>query len=442
MERSYTTFVSFFFFGCRRLLSQGKTYTEKKKHRGKYLMFGWFRKKEAAAEEAPPRTDLVPIPRAVPIPDGAECFFDPFDLEVRRRSLDRLPKYLGVEVNLADVHAVAEEEKPQEGEEKPAEVWNDDETPAGTTRASNNDAQTPVASGAVMAPRSASSEPIPDDDALAELIQKEKAAVAELRALLQMEEPTADQDRHRENLTLLRFLRAREYVVKDAAEMYQKQVKWRSDNKIDSILETPDPLEAMFQCICGHRNHGYSYEGHPVYYERTGLVRVAEMLKYCSEEDIINRHTRHMEYAMRRCMHSSMANKRNVEKIIMIHDLAHLKFTVETVGVKIFTKTVTIDQQMYPERLHRVFIINAPLSFRGVWAVVKPFIDPKTSRKIKILGSNFQASLLKEIPLSELPEMYGGNCRCEYENGDHCIPWIRPYPPQDPATVPEAWPRI
>lgn len=402
------------------------------------MVFGFWSKKTEQPPPPPPRDDLVPIPRPVPIPHGAPCYFDPFDLDVRRRSIGRLPEYLDVVVSAADAHEVAEEEQPQDGEEVPADTWDDE----GETSQQQAPPRTPTTS---LSSTSNSFSAIPSDEELIALIEKERRAVDEMRASLDLPVPEDEQARHKENLDLLRFIRAREYKIPAASEMYKTMLKWRIDNHVDQILRTPDPLESMFQSICGHRNHGYSYEGHPIYYERTGLVKVSEMLKHCTDDDIVNRHIRFMEYAMQRARFSSMTNQRNVEKIIMIHDLAHLKFTVETAGVKIFTRTVTIDQQMYPERLHKVFIINAPLSFRGVWAVVKPFIDPKTSQKIKILGANFQESMLKQIPLSQLPEMYGGNCRCAYSNGDHCVPWIRPYPPADDEAreqVPEAWPAL
>lgn len=36
-----------------------------------------------------------------------------------------------------------------------------------------------------------------------------------------------------------------------------------------------------------------------------------------------------------------------------------------------------------------MFIVNAPMLFTGVWAVVKGFLDEKTRNKIKILGGKY-----------------------------------------------------
>lgn len=40
------------------------------------------------------------------------------------------------------------------------------------------------------------------------------------------------------------------------------------------------------------------------------------------------------------------------------------------------------------------FIVNAPLLFSGVWAVVKGFLDEKTRKKITIKGGSYQKDLL------------------------------------------------
>jgi hypothetical protein len=37
----------------------------------------------------------------------------------------------------------------------------------------------------------------------------------------------------------------------------------------------------------------------------------------------------------------------------------------------------------------QMFIINAPLLFSGVWAIVKGFLDERTRKKISIQGSKY-----------------------------------------------------
>jgi len=48
-----------------------------------------------------------------------------------------------------------------------------------------------------------------------------------------------------------------------------------------------------------------------------------------------------------------------------------------------------IGQDYYPEIMGQMFIVNAPLLFTGVWAIVKGFLDERTRNKIQIKGGKF-----------------------------------------------------
>jgi hypothetical protein len=83
-----------------------------------------------------------------------------------------------------------------------------------------------------------------------------------------------------------------------------------------------------------------------------------------------------------------------------------------------------ISQNYYPERLGKLFLINAPWGFSTVWSVVKGWLDPVTVAKIHILGSGYQSELFKHVSPESLPTAFGGSCECEggCENSDFG-PW-------------------
>lgn len=72
----------------------------------------------------------------------------------------------------------------------------------------------------------------------------------------------------------------------------------------------------------------------------------------------------------------------------------------------------TLSQNYYPERLGKLYVINAPWGFAGIWGVVKGYIDPVTVEKIHILGSGYQKELLQHVPAENLPKAFGGSCEC------------------------------
>ncbi|KAL2135185.1 hypothetical protein VTI74DRAFT_9502 [Chaetomium olivicolor] len=71
-----------------------------------------------------------------------------------------------------------------------------------------------------------------------------------------------------------------------------------------------------------------------------------------------------------------------------------------------------LSQNYYPERLGRLYIINAPWGFSTVWSVIKGWLDPVTVQKIHVLGGSYSKELLAQVPAENLPEQFGGKCKC------------------------------
>jgi len=74
----------------------------------------------------------------------------------------------------------------------------------------------------------------------------------------------------------------------------------------------------------------------------------------------------------------------------------------------------SVGQNRYPETMGKFFIINVPWTFSAVWAIVKPWLDEVTVKKIIILGGTYKEELLKQIPVENLPVQFGGICDCAW----------------------------
>ena len=55
-----------------------------------------------------------------------------------------------------------------------------------------------------------------------------------------------------------------------------------------------------------------------------------------------------------------------------------------------------------------MFLVNAPVIFTMIWAVVRGFIDEKTRKKIKIMGSKYKKTLNAAVDPANLPVWLGG----------------------------------
>lgn len=79
--------------------------------------------------------------------------------------------------------------------------------------------------------------------------------------------------------------------------------------------------------------------------------------------------------------------------------------------------------------LGNMILINTTFFFKAIWTIVKPFLDEKTRNKIQVEKSSYLKKLLEYIDEENLPEFFGGKCRCEKFGG--CL-WsdIGPWNPE------------
>ena len=53
--------------------------------------------------------------------------------------------------------------------------------------------------------------------------------------------------------------------------------------------------------------------------------------------------------------------------------------------------------EMYPETLGKMFMINAPFIFSGIWSIIKGWLDEKIRRKINMVGKNYISTLTEYV---------------------------------------------
>lgn len=174
-----------------------------------------------------------------------------------------------------------------------------------------------------------------------------------------------------------------------------------------------------------------------MYIEQLGKIDLAAMLKITTEERMIqNLVLEYERLADPRLPACSRKAGKLLETCCTIMDLKGVGVTSIPQAYGFLRRVSAISQNYYPERLGKLYIINAPWGFSGVFNMVKGFLDPVTVEKIHVLGGKYQTELLGQIPAENLPKLFGGSCECESgcELSD-AGPWKDPQY-QGPATAP------
>jgi len=242
---------------------------------------------------------------------------------------------------------------------------------------------------------------------------QQDAQVFQFRTMLEQ----AGYTQRLDTLTLLRFLRARKFDVNKAKDMFVDCEKWRSDfgGGVDALVPGWDykEKEQMFKYYPQYY-HKTDKEGRPVYIEHFGKIDLPAMQKITSDERMIqNLVVEYEKLADPRLPACSRKSGYLLETCCSIMDAKGVSLTTAPSVYGYIQRASTISQNYYPERLGKLYIINAPWGFSAVFSVVKKFLDPVTVAKIHVLGSGYQKELLAQIPKENLPKVLGGDCDCE-----------------------------
>ncbi|CAB5374709.1 unnamed protein product [Rhizophagus irregularis] len=92
-------------------------------------------------------------------------------------------------------------------------------------------------------------------------------------------------------------------------------------------------------------------------------------------------------------------------------------------SLTLYRAIAELDQKYYPERLGKLFVVNAPFIFVKIWALAKKWLDPGMLKKVHICDKDFKKVLLEHIDAENIPSFLGGTCTCSHMPGG-CVPSV------------------
>lgn len=192
--------------------------------------------------------------------------------------------------------------------------------------------------------------------------------------------------------------------------------KWRKEfeggvNNLTRTFEYPEKSE-VFKFYPQYY-HKTDKDGRPVYIEQMGNIDLNAMYKITTAERMLsNLVVEYEKLADPRLPACSRKSGHLLETCCTIMDLKGVGLSKASSVYAYVKQASAISQNYYPERLGKMYLINAPWGFSSVFSVVKGFLDPVTVAKIHILGSGYQKELFEQVPKENLPKIFGGTCDC------------------------------
>ncbi|CAM6009132.1 unnamed protein product [Sphagnum balticum] len=204
---------------------------------------------------------------------------------------------------------------------------------------------------------------------------EEQVKVNELRAALGP--LTGRAEIYATDACLKRYLRARNWNVKKSEKMLRDTLHWRSVYK---------PEEIRWADVAKEHETGKMYRANFLDKQGQTLLAMHPVRQNTSEMD---GQIKHLVY----CLENAILNLPiGQEQMIWLVDFRGwgIKYTIP---IKTAREATNILQNHYPEQLHVAILFSPPFVFEAFWMIVKPFLDPKTFRKVKFVYSKNSESM-------------------------------------------------
>uniref|UniRef100_A0A2P2ILP9 Patellin-3 n=1 Tax=Rhizophora mucronata TaxID=61149 RepID=A0A2P2ILP9_RHIMU len=203
----------------------------------------------------------------------------------------------------------------------------------------------------------------------------------------------------RSDVILLKFLRARDFKVKDAFTMLKNTIQWRKDFGIDKLLneDLGDDLEKVVFM------HGHDKEGHPVCYNVYGEFQNKKLYdKTFSGEEKQMKFLRWRIQFLERSIRTLDFSPGGISTIFQVNDLKNSPGPGKR-ELRLATRQgLQLLQDNYPEFVAKQVFINVPWWYLAFYTMISPFLTQRTKSKFVFSGpSKYAETLFKLVtPIS------------------------------------------
>ncbi|KAG8175320.1 hypothetical protein JTE90_001449 [Oedothorax gibbosus] len=247
------------------------------------------------------------------------------------------------------------------------------------------------------------------------LSRSQNEALEKLRN--KMSEELCEFESYNKSFVLYRFLKARRWDTNKAEIMFKECIQWRRESNLKEY-QPPEILQRYLHNMC----IGNDKEGCPIMYVPLGKVDAKGFVNSTKQVDVIKTLG---QFIMK---HELLFEKKCVEVhrwlsgALVILDFEGFSYATATnrKGLWLMKRVLEFVQNMFPERLKAVFLINAPTILKMPYGFIKRCLAPETQEKIQFFSSEWwQEKLLQLIDADVLPAFMGGT-RTDPDGNRYC----------------------
>jgi len=238
------------------------------------------------------------------------------------------------------------------------------------------------------------------------LTKKQKASLDEFKGMMKNRLPN---DYMNEDLYLIRFLRAKNFRLKEAESMLMQNVAWRKENKMDEVLNED---WSDFRKKYKYWIDGVDKDGRPIVFIDVGEWDLRKAV-VSGESARVGRYIDKIyEEITTKVRHMRMVEGKNVTQYYLIFDMDGFNLVQQGCPgcLPLTTRVVTTYENYYPGNNHKTAIINTPGTFQSLLQILKPLMSPMTRNALTVYGQKGegQAALLNDIDADQLATELGG----------------------------------
>ncbi|XP_021748636.1 patellin-3-like [Chenopodium quinoa] len=213
----------------------------------------------------------------------------------------------------------------------------------------------------------------------------------------------------RTDVILLKFLRARDFRVKDAFTMIRNTVRWRKEFEVDTLLD--EDLGNDYEKVVF--THGVDKHNRPVCYNVFGEFQNKELYQNTfSDAEKRKKFLRWLIQFLEKTIRTLDFSPQGINSFVLVNDLKNSPGYGKRDLYKVIDKFLEILQDNYPEFAAKQLCINVSWWYLAYnWIYLTVFTPRSKSKFVFASPSKTPETLFKYIAPEQVPVQFGGHSK-------------------------------